>query len=138
MRAGLDALGRDLEDMVPKTGRRRVRLLRDVAKVFCSNAVEVRFRAKMERHFEWYADGVKLPPEAFRSEGRYPTGQPGAKDVQVFVSKAFQCRIYGVMRTVEAVDTFIGLEINPRKKQDKVSGAFLRAVARKAVPYLDD
>lgn len=92
----------------------------------------------MERYFKWYADGVKLPPEAFRSEGRYPTGQPGAKEVQVFAFKAFQCRIYGVTRTVNSVDTFIGLDINPRKKQDKVSDAFLRAVARKAVPYLGD
>lgn len=137
MGAGLDALARDLI-MVQNTGCRRVGLLRDVARVFRGNAVEIRFRARMERHFKWYADGVNLLPEAFRSEGRYPTGKPGAKDVQVFVFKAFQCRIYGVTRRIDGVETFIGLEIEPRKKKDKVSNAFLRSVAQKGAPYLDD
>ena len=134
MRAGLAAL--DLDIMAQ--GSRRVGLLREVAEEFRGDAVEVRFRARMERHFKWYADGVNLPPEAFRSEGRYPTGKPGARDVQVFVFKAFQCRIYGVTKTLDGVETFLGLAINARKKKDKVSSAFLRSVAQKAAPYLDD
>lgn len=137
MRAGRDALARDLV-MVQTTGSRRVGLLRNVAEVFHGNAVEVRFRARMERHFKWYAEGVRLLPEAFRSEGRYPTGRPGSREVQVFVFKAFQCRIYGVTRVLDGCEAFVGIEINPRKKQDKVSPGFLRAVAQKAAPYLDD
>src|ERR1700730_16104234 len=103
MAAGLDALARRLK-MVEKAGPRRVGLLRDVATALDGHAVEVKFRTKIKRYFKWYAEGVKLPQEAFRSEGRYPTGKPGASDVQIFVFKAFQCRIYGVTRTLDKIE----------------------------------
>ncbi len=91
----------------------------------------------MLRHFTNYGiPGITLPPEQFKSEGRYPTGGPQSKDVQVFVFKAFQCRIYGVTTTFQGVETFVGLEILTNKKTDRVSDAFLRGIARKSALYL--
>src|SRR5438477_2019179 len=113
MGAGLDALARDLI-MVQETGCRRVGLLRAVKKDF--ERIEKRFRLKLLQHFDHYGiPGTTMPDEHFKSEGHFPSGGQPPKNVHVFVFKAFQCRIYGITKTIEQIETFIGMEIDKKK-----------------------
>jgi hypothetical protein len=135
MGAGLDALVRDLV-MVQTTGCRRVGLIPAVHREFCE--LERKFKSRLERHFKNYGvPRTTLPPEHFKSQGRFSTGGLAPKNVQIFVFKAFQIRIYGVTVPVCGVETFIGLEIISDKKRDRVEAEFLQRVAKKARPYLD-
>jgi hypothetical protein len=127
MGAGLDALVRDLI-MVQDAGCRRVGLLRSVFDEF--TRLEERWQSRLKRCFHQYGvPGARLPPEQFRAEGRSPLGRPGAGDVQVFVFKAFQCRIYGVTVQMNGVHTFVGMEM-AIKKTDRADEALLRRVAQ--------
>ena len=135
MGAGRDALARDLV-MVQKTGCRRVGLLPAVHKVF--RELETRDKSRLERHFNNYGvPGTTLPPEHFKSQGRFPTGGRQSKNVQIFVFKSFQVRIYGVTIRVDGVEIFVGLDILTDKKKDRVEAAFLGRIAQKARSYLD-
>lgn len=135
MGAGLDALVRDLI-MVQETGRRRVGLLPDVHEVFCE--LETRWRVRFERYFTTFGTpGLILPPEHFKPEGRFPTGGPKSRDVMVSVFKAYQCRIYGVTVQLNAVATFVGMEIVTNKKTDRADQELLRRVARNSQPFSD-
>lgn len=116
------------------TGSRRVKLTVEASADF--DRVEERRRTKLETHFENFGKpGTTLPEEAFVSEGRFPTGRSDIREVQVFVFKAFQTRLYGVRLHIDNCDTFIGFEMD-KKKRNRADQKLLKRVAKKAAPYL--
>jgi hypothetical protein len=135
MGAGLDRLAQDLI-MVQQTGSRRVGLLTEVHAQF--EALEVRWKRKLERHFKHYGiPGTTMPKEHFNSEGRHPTGGPRSKEVHIYAFKAFQCRIYGVVVPIRGFPTFAGLELVNDKKKNRADQDLLRRVARRFGQYED-
>ena len=133
MSAGRDKLVRDLV-IVQATGVRRVGLLRSVERQF--RGLDQRWKKRLERHFRNYCTpNTTLPPEQFKSEGRFPTGGLRSKEVQVFAFKAFQHRLYGVVESVNGIPTFVGMELVEDKKTNRADQDLLRRVARNFAPY---
>lgn len=108
-----------------------VALTKGVAKSF-KNA-KAKARARITRNMEIYADkgSEGLPPEAFRHEGRFPMGGRKGGRCAIYAFKGWQTRIYGSTRSILDKPTFIGTEIDLKKKQDTADQALLRRAARK-------
>lgn len=82
-----------------------------------------RFEAIMRR----WCEGVSLTPEMFNAnEGRSSDG------VLIQAFKGFKIRLYGFVRQVQRVKTFLIVEIDPAKKQDKADQKVLKRAKRRA------
>lgn len=122
--------------MVQQTGHRRVGLLRDVHRQF--EQLEDRWKRKFENHFKNYGiPNTRMPQEHFNSEGRFGTGGPQSKNIQLFAFKAFQHQIYGVTIPYEGFETFVGLKLITDKKTNKADQRLLKRVAEGFAPYCD-
>lgn len=110
----------------------RLALLKDVwGKLQRAN---VKARAKLDAIFRLYcqhgAEGFK--PDKFKFEARVSVE---GVNVPVFVFKAWQVRVYGAQIDLDGHQTFVGTEIDLKKKQDKANQAMLRRAAHKLLPY---
>ena len=122
--------------MIQDTGQRRVGMLPKAHEEFM--ACDERWRKKLERHFRNYGvPGTSMPHEHFNSEGRYPTGGPQSRNVQVCAFKAFQHRVYGVVMAVRSFETFVGLKVVEDKKRNRADQELLARVAKSFAPYVD-
>lgn len=113
----------DCEPLV-QTADARVAIARHILPEYKSmpDQKRARFQAIMRR----WCDGVKLTPEMFNAnEGR----SPGGILLQAF--KGFKIRLYGFRRKISSLETFIIVEIDPAKKQDKADSKVLKRAYRK-------
>jgi len=98
----------------------QVAVRRVIRKEYDSLAVEQRGRFK--RIMEMWCEGHKLPGSMFNyNEGRTP-----AEKLMLQAFKAFKIRLYGFCRIVGGVNTFIIVDIDPAKKQDKADPGILK------------
>lgn len=72
----------------------------------------------MERHL--------LQPEQFKHQGSFQTGQ---NKVAIWEFKAWQFRIYGATLIVEGKQCFVGVRVDPEKKQDDADADLLELAA---------
>lgn len=85
----------------------------------------------IERHFRRFAE---LGPsrldnnKMFKSLGKHKDGTGGR--VHLFEFKAFQWRLYGVLRNFRGGRAFLGIEVDPDKKKDKADQALLARCAK--------
>jgi len=83
-------------------------------------------RARFEAIMGRWCDGVRLTPDMFNgNEGR----SPGGILLQTF--KGFKIRLYGFARTVSSKRTFLIVDIDPAKKQDKADQNILKRAKRR-------
>ena len=83
----------------------------------------------LRRSFREFCDvhPHRLPPEKFKKEGDFPDGLGGT--VAVFAFKAWQWRLYGAVLNVAGRRCFVGMRVDPEKKQDRANQSLLRATA---------
>jgi hypothetical protein len=112
----LDQLGCD---GLEKSGRSQVALWRAAAKDWggLDDNQEGRFR----RIMQMWCEGHKLTPEMYNgNEGRSPG------NIMLHAFKAFKIRLYGFVRSVGTIRTFIVVDIDPAKKRDKADPKILK------------
>jgi hypothetical protein len=89
----------------------------------------VRRRTRLTRYFAQFCEHEphRLKDEAYKHEGAFSDGQGGTVAVSVF--KAWQWRLYGAVLQVGGRKCFIGVLVDPEKKQDRADQAMLKAAA---------
>lgn len=90
----------------------------------------IKQQVQLTRFTKTYCENGReyLTPEQFKREGRFPDGR-GTK-IDVYVFKPFKWRLYGIIFDLDGKPAFVGLEIDPEKKQDKADQALLKRVAK--------
>ncbi len=89
-----------------------------------------RFTPIMKR----WCDGDKLTPEMFnRNEGRSPR-----RNIMLQAFKAFKVRLYGFSLIVNEKRTFIIVDADPAKKQDKADPKILKRAKSRIDDLLDE
>lgn len=88
--------------------------------------LQTQHRGRFKRIMEMWCEGHPLPTKMFNyNEGR-STG-----NIMLQAFKAFKIRLYGFSRSVKGKNTFIIVDIDPQKKQDKADpGVLKRAKGR--------
>lgn len=113
-------------DLLAEAGGSRVVILRAVWKEF--DALDDKNQGRFRRIMELWCVNERLTPEMFNAnEGRSP------KDnllLQAF--KAFKVRLYGFVRTVQGTRTFIVIDVDPAKKQDRADPGILKRAKGRA------
>ncbi|WP_157790212.1 hypothetical protein [Bradyrhizobium japonicum] len=71
----------------------------------------------------------KMIEEHYRHEGSHPCGRSGGKKVAVWAFKPDGWRLYGAVLKVGNKKCFVGVDVDPAKKKQKVDQARLRSVA---------
>jgi hypothetical protein len=84
----------------------------------------------LERYFQMFCGETfhRLTPEQFKWEGSFANGK-GTKTA-VWVFKVWQWRLYGGVLTVEGKKCFVGVLVDPAKKQNKADPSILAAAAK--------
>ncbi|MFG1293766.1 hypothetical protein [Xanthobacter versatilis] len=77
-----------------------------------------------------------LIPEMFRREGQFPDGR--GNKIAVYAFKPFKWRLYGIITDIAEMPGFVGLGVDPSKKQDKADQDLLKQVAKDAGGFLAD
>lgn len=86
-------------------------------------------RARFEAIMRRWCEGVKLTPQMFNpNEGRSQSG------ILLQAFKAFKIRLYGFERRISSVRTFLIVDHDPAKKQDRADPNILKRSKRR----LDD
>ena len=114
--ASLDDL--ECEPLV-KTAKAQVAIARHLLPAYrgINDQKQGRFEAIMKR----WCDGVPLTPQMFNgNEGRSSDG------ILIQAFKGFKIRLYGFVRQVRSVKTFLIVDIDPAKKQDKADPKVLK------------
>jgi hypothetical protein len=83
----------------------------------------------LKRYFERFCQlGPRgLNEEKFRFEDSFSDGAGG--QVSVFTFKPFKWRLYGGILTVAGKRAFVGVRVDPDKKQDKANQELLKKAA---------
>lgn len=86
-------------------------------------------RVHLKRYFDRFCQlGPKsLNEEKFKFEDNLPDGT--GKHVSIYAFKPFKWRLYGGILTVAGKRTFVGVRVDPSKKQDKANQTLLRSAA---------
>jgi hypothetical protein len=114
----------DCEPLV-RTAKAQVAIARRLLPTYrgVSDQKQGRFEAIMRR----WCEGVALTSEMFNgNEGRSPNG------ILIQAFKGFKIRLYGFVRQVRNIKTFLIVEIDPAKKQDKADPKVLKKAKRRA------
>ncbi|MEP0324565.1 hypothetical protein [Bauldia litoralis] len=84
----------------------------------------------IRRYFDRFAEhGPRsLDMKMFKALGKLKDGTGGR--VQLFEFKAYQWRVYGVMRHVDNIACFVGLGVDANKKKDKADPALMSRCAK--------
>ncbi|CAN5498846.1 hypothetical protein BH10PSE7_BH10PSE7_44670 [soil metagenome] len=85
------------------------------------NANQKQIHKRLQILFDRFCTGNALPIEDFRKE-------PGVKGT-VWAFKAPQWRLYGGILTIGGIKTFVGVRVDPAKKQQKADQALLNKAA---------
>ncbi len=108
-----------------------VALTKEVGKAF--ESADPKARARILRHMEHFASGGRnhLNREAFVFEGRFSGGIKSGQKFAVSAFKAWKVRVYGCVTNLGERTTFVGTEIDLKKKQNRANPAVLRRAAQK-------
>lgn len=116
-----------------RLGPNAVEEYEDVQKGATEDAV--RTKAQMKRYFAAYCSEKipRLNSECYKKQDDFGNGF-GSK-LAVFEFKSYQWRLYGVVTNLNGKRVFVGLRVDPAKKQDKANRALLGRVAEDAGQY---
>lgn len=96
------------------------------------NEISVKRKTQLTRYFtEWCGNDDwhrRLNDKQFKNEGKFPDGNGGK--VAIWTFKAWQWRLYGAIMTIKGRRCFVGVRIDPNKKQDKADQQMLKATAK--------
>jgi hypothetical protein len=89
-----------------------------------------RRKVRLQRIFREFCENARpqLNDEQFKKEGDFPNGL--GKTVAVIAIKAWQFRLYGTVCMVGNKKCFVGVKVDPAKKQDRANQRLLKATAR--------
>jgi hypothetical protein len=94
--------------------------------------ISVRRRTHLKRYFTEFCENDdfhrRLNERQFKNEGKLNDGQGGKATIWTF--KAWQWRVYGAIVTVNGRRCFVGVKIDPDKKQDRADRDMLKATAK--------
>lgn len=107
-----------------------------------NDEISVRRRTHLHRYFTQFCENDdynrRLNEEQFKREGKFPDGRVGnATYIAVWTFKAWQWRVYGSILQVQGKRCFVGVRVDPSKKQNKASAKILAATA-KLIGALDE
>lgn len=92
-------------------------------------------KAQLERHFREFCDHAhffrRLSDLKFKNEGNFVVGNGSAMTATVWTFKAWQWRLYGSILQVDRRRCFVGVNIDPSKKQNKANQHLLKDTAQK-------
>ncbi|MFQ3454719.1 hypothetical protein PMN64_15575 [Bradyrhizobium sp. UFLA01-814] len=97
--------------------------------------ISVKRRVQLERYFREFCDHQhffrRLSELKFKNEGNFPVGNGSGLTATVWTFKAWKWRLYGSIIQVERKRCFVGVNVDPNKKQDKADQQMLRNTAQK-------
>ncbi|MDR6292372.1 hypothetical protein E9232_004912 [Inquilinus ginsengisoli] len=70
-----------------------------------------------------------LPNKQFANEGRWPTGETNGRKIMIEALKVRQFRVYGHQMTIDKNRYFIGVCVDPSKKNNAADQALLAKAA---------
>jgi hypothetical protein len=119
----IDTLGCDL---LVEAGGSQVCISRTMRGEF--DALDDKKQGRFRRIMELWCNNQKLTPEMFNAnEGRSPQN-----NLLLQAFKAFKVRLYGFVRPVQGVRTFVLIDADPAKKQDKADPGILKRAKGRA------
>lgn len=106
-------------DELEKSGRSQVALWRGAAKLW--RELDPQQEGRFRRIMQMWCEEHNLPGQMYNgNEGRSP------ENIMLHAFKAFKIRLYGFVRSVGGVRTFIVVDIDPAKKRDKADPKVLK------------
>lgn len=94
--------------------------------------ISLKRRTQLKRFFTEFCENDdwhrRLNDKQFKNEGKFPDGKGGK--VAIWTFKAWQWRVYGTMMTIKGRRCFVGVRIDPNKKQDKADRQTLKVTAK--------
>jgi len=113
-------------ELLVESGGAQVGIWRPILKEY--EALEDQQKGRFKRIMEMWCVGQKLPSTMFNgSEGRTK-----AENLMLQAFKAFKIRLYGFVRRVGQTNTFIIIDLDPAKKQDKADPGILKRAKGRA------
>jgi hypothetical protein len=104
-----------------------------------NDEISVKRKTHLERYFKEFCENDdyhrRLSDKKFKREGNFPDGD--GNKVTVWTFKGWQWRLYGAILKVDGRRCFVGVEVDPDKKQDRADQAKLKATA-KAIAKLEE
>ncbi|WP_456680037.1 hypothetical protein [Bradyrhizobium sp. USDA 3311] len=104
-----------------------------------NDIISVKLGRHLLRYFAEFCDNAdynkRLGDEKFKKEENIPDGRGGK--VAVWAFKGKQWRLYGAILKVAERRCFVGLSIDPSKKQNKANRQLLVATARMAAEFAE-
>ena len=101
--------------------------------------ISVKRMTHLERSFEEFTEHddyyKRLSEQKFKKEGNFSDGRGGK--VAIWTFKGWQWRLYGAILKVMGRRCFVGVEVDPNKKQNRADQNKLRSSA-KAIAELDE
>lgn len=98
-----------------------------------NDEISIRRRTHLNRYFKEFCDNddfhKRLNDKQFKREGKFKDGNGQGGYATIWTFKAWQWRLYGAILTVEGRRCFVGVRVDPNKKQDKADPKILRAAA---------
>lgn len=90
---------------------------------------DVKRRTQLRRYLDQFGNNEphSLSDQHYKKEGNFSDGVKGK--VAIWTFKPYQWRLYGAVLTVEGKKCFVGVEVDPEKKQDKADKDRLAAAA---------
>jgi hypothetical protein len=94
--------------------------------------ISIKRRVHLQRFFKEFCENddftSRLNERQFKREGKFPDGRGGNATIWTF--KAWQWRVYGSIMIVEGRRCFVGVKVDPNKKQDRADQKVLKATAK--------
>ena len=119
-------------DVLAEHSGARVVIRRTIKKVY--EALEDRDQGRLKAIMKRWCDGEKMSPEMFNhNEGRSPRN-----NVMLQAFKAFKVRLYGFSFAVGEKRTFIIVDADPAKKQNKADPKILKRAKSRIDDLLDE
>lgn len=113
-------------DVLVEAGGSRVGIWRGIRDDF--EALNDKNQGRFRRIMELWCTNQRLTPEMFNAnEGRSPQ-----ENILLQAFKAFKVRLYGFVRTVQGTKTFIVIDLDPAKKQDRADPGILKRARGRA------
>lgn len=127
MRSDDDESLEDLEcDRLAECNGSQVAIARNVRDEY--DALPTKQLGRFQRAMEMWCEGHRLPKEMWNAnEGRSPK-----QNLLIQAIKAFKVRLYGFVRHVGDKKTFIIVDLDPAKKQDKADPIIVKRAKSRA------
>lgn len=97
-----------------------------------TDEIAVKRKVQLQRYFRAFCESVhffrQLSDQKFKNEGNFPDGT--GRQVAVWTFKSWQWRVYGSILPVSGKRCFVGMFVDPAKKQDRANQQMLKATAK--------